>query len=76
MSNKESKPIYVAIKYVPRTAPKISWTKTGIASLIGCHRNSLVFKYGAEYSPTAYAKGWIVYKLEIEPTIGTLKRSK
>lgn len=66
---RDSRKIYVAVKYVPRTAPEISWTKGGIAKAIGAHRNSLGFIDGV-----ARVRDWLVYEMEIESSIGSLRR--
>lgn len=63
--------IYIAVQDASRTPPKIDWTKVGIAQDIGCHRNSLVFR-----DRVAIVKGWLVYEMEIEPKISTLRRKK
>jgi len=69
MGKKALRRVYVAVKYIPRTPPEISWTRKGIAGQIKVHRNSLVFKDGC-----ALVKEWLVYEMEIEPTISRLGR--
>lgn len=67
--SRERRKIYVAVKHVPRTAPEIDWTKSGIAKKIRVHRNSLVFDEGM-----TVVKGWLIYCMEIETRIASLRR--